>query len=262
MITELVLLLPLILPLILLFLCDYLKFRTAFIIIFITVLILYWLPKFLIKPLILISILTHNPKLTYTPDLIEKYVSLTFDDVPYGYHTDIINKLDQYHQKATLFVISDYVTTQHENFLINAVINGHQLGNHGKTNSMHALLSYNDLSYEILHCDNLIKSIYNKANISLSNKMLYRPGCGIVTPTILEVSRQLNYTVTLGTVYPNDPIFIISWWNYWYLRLHIEHGDIIILHDRMWTSTMLDMLLPWLKYNSIKSVTIDTLISY
>ena len=68
------------------------------------------------------------------------------------------------------------------------------------------------------------------------------------------MTKELNYIVTLGTVYPNDPIFLIPWWNYWYLRLHIAGGDIVILHDRMWTPKMLDNLLPWLDHVNIRSV--------
>ena len=52
--------------------------------------------------------------------------------------------------KSTLFIISDYVKTKEDrNILVSAIRGGHQLGNHGRTNSMHALLKPTNLSNEI-----------------------------------------------------------------------------------------------------------------
>ena len=70
----------------------------------------------------------------------------------------------------------------------------------------------------------------------------------------------MNYKLTLGSVYPNDPIVRSSFINYWYLRTHIQGGDIVILHDRKWTPNMLTMLLKYMKDNNLVSVTVDQLL--
>ena len=245
MLTELVLLLPLVL----LYYYDIIKLRYVLL----TILVLYWLPKPVIRTIIPSSVLIDNNQ--------SNHIALTFDDVPYGYHEDILRKLDYYNQKATLFIISSEIDPTTEVSLIKAVQNGHQLANHGFTNSMHWLKSEKDLRFEIRKCHDKIVEIYQMANVSLPKHMFYWPGCGVFGPTILRVAKELNYTVTLGTVYPNDPIFIIPYLNYWYLRLHIAAGDVVILHDRLWTPSMLDNLLPWLESHNIRSLSLEQFIT-
>ena len=159
MLTELVLLSPLLL----LWYYSYLKLRYILLII----LLFYWLPKPLIRSIIPSVVLIEQPNV--------EHIALTFDDVPYGYHDDILRKLDYYNQKATLFVISSYITEENEKTLIKAVQNGHQLGNHGATNSMHLLKNQEDLRKEIMECHDKIVDIYQQAQVPVPDKMVYRP---------------------------------------------------------------------------------------
>lgn len=248
MFTEIALLMPLAL-------LYYNKYLSGMQVLFI-MLTVYWLPKFLIiniLELIAPAVLTRIP-------FSENRISLTFDDVPYGNHRDIINLLDEYGHKGTLFVISGDIKDKDKEMLIEAVKRGHQLANHGMTNSMHALKSMGALRREIEHCDELIKDIYRQANVELPSTMYYRPGCGLFHPWMLKLVHSLNYTLALGSVYPNDPIVRSSWINYNYVWNHIESGDVVILHDRHWTPNMLQSLLPKLNSKNIKSVTLDTLV--
>jgi peptidoglycan/xylan/chitin deacetylase (PgdA/CDA1 family) len=187
-------------------------------------------------------------------------IALTFDDSPYTSLHEILHILDQYEEKATFFIISGQVTTQYKEILKQAIKNGHQLGNHGHTNSMHALKSHNVLSDEITKCDNIIKQIYSEANVPLPKQMVYRPGCGLFNSMMLKLVKKLNYKLALGSVYPNDPIVIFPLINYLYLTYHIDHGDIIILHDRRWTPQMLEMLLQWMNLHKFQSVTLDEIL--
>ena len=193
----------------------------------------YWIPKWffidniisVFFPLVLTrgrSPINHN----------HKQISLTFDDMPYGESSqDIIKLLDKHKMIGTFFIISDYINSTNKQILVDAVKSGHQLGNHGKTNSMH-LLSF-DLEKEIVTCDNIIKEIYREANVELPKKMMYRPGCGLFSIGMLKLVDKLNYKLALGSVYPNDPIIRSSLINYYYLINHIEIDDVVILHDRI-----------------------------
>ena len=244
--------------------------------------ILYWLPK-----IIFVNFLNY-----YCPDVLthkpnsQKKIALTFDDVPYGSHDGIVRLLDKYKMKGSFFMISDYLSNGYMDLmkeynvdymsemgkliketLINKnmdkfseiVINGHQICNHGKTNSMHALKTTTGLAYEIDTCDRFIQRIYELADVPLPKIKFYRPGCGLFTSITTKYCKENNYRLTLGSVYPNDPIFCIPYLNFLYLKYHIQSGDVIILHDRPWTPQMLRYLLPWLEKEGYKSVTLDEL---
>lgn len=215
----------------------------------------YWLPKWLILPLMA----RYYPKvLIRRPN--KPFVCLTIDDVPYGdNHNQILKVLDDHNMKATWFVISDLVKTEeHRKFLVNLVKQGHQLGNHGKTNSQHLSLSLVAFENEIVECDKLLVSIYKEARIYEPCVKVYRPGCGLFNQRMIDTTSNHGYELVLGSVYPSDPHIPIPWLNYWYLRLKVQPGDIIILHDRWWTAPMLKMFLPWLKYvKRLSSFTIN-----
>ena len=220
----------------------------------------YWLPKcFFVKSLNYAypEVVTHSNK-------NNNQIALTFDDVPY-YGTNnlkkIVASLDEYNMKGTFFVISDYVSdSETKKILIEMVKNGHQLANHGKTNSMHLTLGHNVLKNEITECDHVIKEIYLMANKELPKKMFYRPGCGAFNQRVIDLAKSYDYTLALGSVYPNDPMVRSSLVNYYYIITHLEQNDVVIMHDRSWTPDMLDMLLKYMNKKSYRSVTLDEFI--
>lgn len=233
--------------------------------------LIYWLPR----PLVLLTGKLLMPSVllkgNHTNNLNSNVLSLTFDDVPFvnvsaSWRLPLVEILNKFGQKATLFVIAGYVTSrEHETALVHAIQSGHQLANHGQTNTMHALLSADELEREIVLCDVLIKRLYKQAGKALPKVMLYRPGCGVLTPFLLQTARRLQHRVVLGTIYPNDPVVRCPAINLWYLQSHIQTRpfgtqDIVILHDRTWTLTLLDHLLPFLAEHKIKSVPIDNLL--
>lgn len=218
----------------------------------------YWLPKWLFLELFIErfypSIITRNQ---YLPEN-EKYIALTFDDAPYDSYEEIIKILDMYNMKATFFIISDYVTESNKQILINAVKNGHQIANHGKTNSIHAIKSFESLINEVDTCDQLIRSIYHEAGVDLP-KMFYRPGCGAFTKKMLRYIETLNYKLALGSIYPYDPIIRSSLHNYYYITNHLENGDVVILHDKKWTVPLLQKLLPYFNEYGYRAITLHEL---
>lgn len=223
-----------------------------------TIMTYYWLPKTLfidfglnyLFPKVITNIKTNN----------FNSIALTFDDVPYNnnFHK-LLSILDTHNVKATFFVISDYVNDNNINLLIKAVKNGHQLGNHGKTNSMHVLRSNYSLVKELLTCDRLIKKIYKEANVELPIKMVYRPGGGFISNRMIKIVNNFKYNVVLGSVYSNDSIVCFSNINYCYLVNNIENNDIVILHDRNWTVSLLERLLPWLIQNNFNMTTLENI---
>jgi len=190
----------------------------------------------------------------------KKKIALTFDDVPYANMELILAKLNEYKMHGTFFVISNYVNQENSHLLYFAVKTGHQLGNHGSNNSMHALLSSSKLENEINECDKLIKLTYKLSHVPLPTVMVYRPGCGVFNRRVINVAQNNGYVVTLGSVYPHDPIVRSSLINYYNLISYISEGDIVILHDRTWTNEyLLDNLLKWMVNNNYESVTVDEL---
>jgi peptidoglycan/xylan/chitin deacetylase (PgdA/CDA1 family) len=232
--------------------------------------LLYWLPKFILIQILEYvwpMVLTRNTCLKLYDGLctdlkgesIPKNIALTFDDVPRKSYREIIDLLNAHDMKATFFIISSQVNEKSKEILIDAVKAGHQLGNHGTTDSIHLFKSTAGLEKEINDCHKLIANIYEKADKPLPEMMLYRPGCGLFNKRMLDIVHKKNYRLTLGSVYPNDPLVSNAVINYHYVTHHIEIGDIIILHDRPTTPRLLKLLLPWMLENNYQSVTVSEL---
>lgn len=214
--------------------------------------LIYWLPKTLI-----IVPLENNCKSVLFRNKSSKNIALTFDDVPYGYHKKIAKILDKYDMKGTFFIISGQVNETNKTSLIELIKNGHELANHGSTDSMHILKNENDLKKEIDECNILIKNLYEEANIDVPNPIYYRPGCGYFGPKMIKMidDNKIN-KIVLGSIYPHDPQIRSEEINFYYITNRIEVGDLIILHDRKWTSGLLKKLLPWLLKNNMDSMTL------
>lgn len=216
--------------------------------------VFYWLPKFFI----IRGLETLYPEVI-TRNSNKSNIALTFDDVPYDSYKKIINLLNSYEMKGTFLIISSFLTEEDKKVLVQAIKNGHQLANHGKTNSMHYLKSMKQLNHEVSDCQKLIEELYSEAGVELPPVKYYRPGCGLFGRKMLNYLSKNSYKLLLGSVYPNDPMVRSSIINYYYLINHIGAGDIVILHDRKWTPNLLKMLLPYLKERSIESVTVQNL---
>lgn len=166
---------------------------------------------------------------------------VTIDDVPSEHTQQILDKLNKMGEKVILFVIGSLVTTKNKELLIQAVKDGHVLGNHGMVNRKHWRVGYDELLEEVKQCENIINGIYLDAGIQRT-KHYYRPGSGFVNKTIYLVSKELQLTIMLGSVYPHDAQLPFSSLCGWYVWLFTGHDDIVILHDRKWTISTLDWL--------------------
>lgn len=190
---------------------------------------------------------------------INSGIALTFDDVPHRTtsFTRILDLLDKYQVKATFFVISGQVNPENRPLLLRALEEGHQLGNHGRTDSVHLKKSPKDFEDEFEHCHQLLEDLYREANVALPKQMIYRPGCGWFSRRMINYLTSRNYRLVMGSVYPNDPLVRSAHLNFLYLKKHLQDGDIVILHDRDWTPALLEKLLPWISAEGYLSETID-----
>lgn len=200
----------------------------------------WWLNKF--------DIMWQHPKLCNNSNNIY----LTIDDAIYSESfEEILTILNKFGTKATFFVISSSVTDKNRHLLIDALKMGHQLANHGDKNIPHMLQSFNVLEKEIIKCEKLLGNLYNEANVQYPTIKYFRPGCGYVTQTIIDVCSKLNYKVVLGSVYPSDPHWPLPNFYAWFIMTKVQNNDIVIIHDRWWTSSTLLKMLPRLskQYN-------------
>lgn len=224
---------------------------------------LYWFPRVLIMPFIRYY---YPNVLMYTNKPNVKNISITIDDVVNDLESfkEILSIFDKYNVRCTFFIISDFINDNNRSLLVKAIQDGHQLGNHGKTNSMHFLKSSSILENEIVACDNIIKELYEEADIQFPHTPLYRPGCGLFTQNMINIAKKYNYTVTLGSIYPNDPLIRFWYINYIYIRLKLlishDYNNVIILHDRKWTAKLLDNLIPYLQSNDYQIETIEDIL--
>lgn len=151
----------------------------------IPILLVYFLPKFLIRlsnKFFFPSVLIENKN---EKNIEKKNIAITFDDIPYSDGSSfklILDQLRKHKIKASFFIISGQINEENKPDLIQAVKDGHLLCNHGKSNSFHALLSYDRLENEIESCEAILSSIYTEANIQRSESNFYRPGCGFSQP--------------------------------------------------------------------------------
>lgn len=188
---------------------------------------------------------------------------LTIDDVPYDLDgkefEKILNVLKKHNNKATFFVISSQINEINKHLLIRALKEGHHLANHGEHNTMHALCGEEKFKNEIEHCECVLKSLYNEANVELPKTKYFRPGCGYVTDIINKYCKQNNYIIVLGSIYPADARIWWEWLNEYYITKHLSEkkDDIIILHDRYWTPEMLDKLFSNTELKTFSCTVID-----
>ncbi len=204
------------------------------------------------------------PSVIFRGTTEEQIIALTIDDAPYettGYSMlNILNALHRHRVKATFFVISDLVTNENECVLRQAIRDGHELANHGKTNSIHAFKQTDQILYETRTCLAKLRSIYKQVNVTMKSGLLYyRPGGGIPTPTMVNALR-LRYRIVLGSTYPFDPIIRSPQMNFKILKAYTRNGDIVVLHDRMWTEDLLDLYLPWLKKHGYQCILLSELL--
>ena len=159
------------------------------------------------------------------------YVALTFDDGPNNvFTTAILDALLERNVHATFFLLGsqverfpDVVARMHQE--------GHLIGNHSISHAMLTQLSRNQVFNELFNTNSEIEAITG------GRPSVFRPPYGIKNDMVLEVARELNMSVILWSVDPQD------WRNRdaFYIRDHVlsrvNDGSVILLHD-LWQSSV------------------------
>ena len=181
----------------------------------------------------------------------KKYVALTFDDGPSGFTKDIVNLLKQYNYNATFFVLGSRLNLDYKDILKESLNNGNEIGIHGYSHKSFTRLKPATLEEEITKSK---KYVYNLTGFTPS---LVRPPYGNINNNI----RKLGYGPYI--LWNNDTLD----WKlrdakkiYNRLTTSIEENNIILMHDTYLTTyKALELILPYLKENNYKVVTVSKL---
>lgn len=186
-------------------------------------------------------------------DSNNKIIALTFDDGP-NYNTNkVLDVLEEYHVKATFFVLGSKISNN-EYILKRMVKDGMEIGNHTYNHLL--LTKYN--TYRI-------KEEINTTNETIFNTIfkyptLFRPSYGIVNNKIKKISDMpiIIWNIdTLDWKYHNSKRI--------YNRVvnKVNDGDIILMHDiYRATSNSLNLIIPKLLNDGYTFTTVSELFYY
>lgn len=178
------------------------------------------------------------PQLTWTREVADKKVFLTFDDGPHPEITPwVVNELDKVGAKATFFVVGE--NAQRYFTLVDKMQkSGHRVGNHTHRHIKGWHVSSNVYLEDIANCENY-----------LTENTIFRPPYGQINFASIPAIRK-KYEVIMWDVLSKD-----------YLkRLNVKRalkrikkatkpGSIIVFHDSVKAETNLKAMLPnYLKF--------------
>eukprot|EP01041_Mallomonas_annulata_P005821 gene5821-11744_t len=137
----------------------------------------------------------------------ESVVALTIDDAPTANTADILDLLHLFNIKATFFVISSY-TPGREAIMDRIVSEGHEISNHTTVDAASWRMSAEIFESSLVQCEKALqpwmaKNMKSK-NISTPSIKWFRPGHGLVTPSMLRTLARHGYRTAIANVYPND----------------------------------------------------------
>ena len=181
----------------------------------------------------------------------KKYVALTFDDGPSGFTKEIVSLLKEYNYNATFFILGNKLNIDYKEILQESLKNGNEIGIHGFSHKSFTRLKMSELEDEI---NKSKKYVYNLTGYTPT---LVRPPYGNINNDI----RKSGYGPYI--LWNNDTLD----WKlrdakkiYNRLTNSIEENNIILMHDTYLTTyKALELILPYLKENNYKVVTVSKL---
>jgi peptidoglycan/xylan/chitin deacetylase (PgdA/CDA1 family) len=186
-------------------------------------------------------------------------VALTFDDGPHPRYTQaILDILEEYHITATFFIIGVNATLYPEALLAISKA-GCEIGNHTFTHENLKNASPDEVSKELLKCENAIGDRINTVT------KLFRPPQGACTKMVEDIAASKGYDVILWSIDTEDwahtpPEKIAE-----NVLSSLSNGDIILMHDyisgKNTTCDALKILIPEILKRGYEFVTVSELIS-
>ncbi|KAI9171361.1 Chitooligosaccharide deacetylase [Paramyrothecium foliicola] len=199
------------------------------------------------------------PDVLFEVSTTEKVMALSFDDAPSAHTEEIMDILKENDAHATFFVIGSQVQGR-EDKLRKLVRQGHELGNHAMHDEPSTSLRPDELERQVNEVKSKLVAAYEAEGKILPNNY-FRPGSGFFNWHMRDLLGNRGFRIVLGSVYPHDAQ--ISWpaTNAKHILSMVHPGAIIICHDRRsWTAPMLRTVLPELKRQGYKLVTITELV--
>ncbi len=190
----------------------------------------------------------------------EKVIAITFDDGPHPQNTEkVLDLLQKYDAKATFFVIGKNLEL-YKSVIRRAVKEGHEIGNHTYSHPHLSALDEKELFGEIKQNELLIEELTQKPT------SLFRPPEGYCGRAVRTLIKERGYRAILWDVdtrdwagTPTDEIVKT-------VQKTVYPGSILLFHDyggkQSATLSALTVLLPWLKEEGYRFVTVSELLNY
>lgn len=207
-----------------------------------------------------------------------KVIALTIDDVPTPNEPGdnstklILNAIADFNQshsnaavRATFFVITSHLGDRTS--IIDQILqDGHEIANHGVTETTHACLSKADFATQLHQAHHRLVTP-QQPQISW-----YRPGRGLYRPSMVQAIARLGEAegypirLALASVLPLDTYtrFIKPQFTTWYLSQFVFPGAILVIHGGNLrrcqnTAEVLRRLLPQITQKGYQIVTLNQL---
>jgi peptidoglycan/xylan/chitin deacetylase (PgdA/CDA1 family) len=200
------------------------------------------------------------PDVLFEVPTAEKIIALSLDDAPSAHTDEIMQVLRENDAHATFFVIGRQVEGR-ETILRKLVAQGHELGNHAMRDEPSRGLSNDELEKQVNEVKAMLTEAYEAEDKILPNNY-FRPGSGFFNRRMRDLLGNRGFRIVLGSIYPHDPQIPYPTRNANHILSMAHPGGIIICHDRRsWTAPMLRIVLPELKRQGYRIVTITDLVT-
>jgi peptidoglycan/xylan/chitin deacetylase (PgdA/CDA1 family) len=192
----------------------------------------------------------------------KRLIALTIDDGPSEHTQEILDILRCNDAAATFFIIGSHVPGR-EAILQDLIRQGNELGNHAMYDQPSRALSDGELVQQIKIVREMLCHAYRAVGVSGEEPVprYFRPGSGVFSTRMRKAMTQLDHRLVLGSIYPHDPQIPFAKINARHILSMARPGGIIICHDcRSWTAPMLRVVLPELKRQGFRVVTVTELL--
>ena len=197
------------------------------------------------------------PGVVYFVNTSKKVVALTIDDGPDPINTPkILDILSQYRARATFFLISSKVERA-ETLTAEIVNRGHEIGNHLTEDEPSIKLPPQEFEKKLLEADRILGKFTQPSWL--------RPASGWYNRQILQIARQHDYQVALGSVFPYDTHIHSVNFATRFILWNVRPGSIVVLHDGAEhgdrAAKILSRVLPVLKQRGYSVVSLSELMA-
>lgn len=182
------------------------------------------------------------PRNNFTePKETRGHIALTFDDGPHPIYTPaLLDVLRERDARATFFLLGKQVE-EHPEIVARMHEEGHLIGNHSFSHRHLPDLNYDCILEDIESTNMLIEEITG------ASPNLFRPPYGEKDDIVIEIARQLEMSIILWSVHPQDwvhheidiPLEFeeIATMVFDHLMNYSKDGSIVLLHDS-WMTTI------------------------